>query len=100
MNKFEIYFNDLTKEAQERLKKTKYIGNIDLKPITIINLNKRKIRSCWSKTYTNLKSDLKVKIIEPDETLDYQSLVFYDLIFQRTKRNELKIVKTRYIIIN
>ena len=37
---FEIYFNDLTEECQERLRKTGlYYGNIDLKPVAIIKLN-------------------------------------------------------------
>ena len=51
-------------------------------------------------TYNKLKSDLKVKIIEYGETINYQFLLYYDLVLQRTKRNELKIIKTRYIIIN
>jgi len=41
MKSYEIYWNDLTKEAQERLKDL-YHENIDLSPLAIIDIEEDK----------------------------------------------------------
>ena len=42
MKAFEIYWNDLTEEAQERLKEI-WHENIDLSPLAIIDLEQEQI---------------------------------------------------------